>query len=86
VPQLGITGLELTAGEAVRNRVRLIRSLSDTPVCIGIGVKTREDALELTRYADGVIVGTRIVEFIHRHTGQPDLARATSRLVEQLIP
>ena len=86
VPQLGITGLELKAGEAVKNRIRLIRSLSDTPVCIGIGVKTREDALELTRYADGVIVGTRIVEFIHQHAGQPDLPQATARLVEQLIP
>jgi tryptophan synthase alpha chain len=86
VPQLGITGLELTSGETVRNRISMIRTLSDTPVCIGIGVKTREDALRLTRYADGVIVGTRIVEFIHQHTGQPDLAQATARLVEQLIP
>ena len=86
VPQLGITGLELTVGEAVRNRIRLIRSLSDTPVCIGIGVKTREDALELTRYADGVIVGTRIVEFIHQHAGQPDIAQATARLVQGLLP
>ena len=86
VPQLGITGLELTAPEAVENRIRLIRSLSDTPICIGIGVKTREDALELTRHADGVIVGTRIVEFIHRHAGQPDLPQATARMVAQLIP
>jgi tryptophan synthase alpha chain len=86
VPQLGITGLELTAGEAVENRIRLIRRLSDTPICIGIGVKTREDALMLTRHADGVIVGTRIVEFIHHHAGRPDLPRATARLVQQLIP
>jgi tryptophan synthase alpha chain len=86
VPQLGITGLELTAPETAENRIRLIRSLSDTPICIGIGVKTREDALKLTRYADGVIVGTRIVEFIHRHAGQPNLPRATARLVARLIP
>jgi tryptophan synthase alpha chain len=86
VPQLGITGLELTAGEAVEKRVRLIRSLTDTPICIGIGVKTREDARRLTRYADGVIVGTRIVEFIHQHSEQPDLPRATARFVAGLLP
>ena len=86
VPQLGITGLELTAGEAVENRIRLIRSLTDIPVCIGIGVKTREDARRLTRYADGVIVGTRIVEFIHRHAEQPDLPQATARFVAGLLP
>jgi tryptophan synthase alpha chain len=86
VPQLGITGLELTAGQAVENRIRLIRRLTDTPICIGIGIKTRKDARTLTRYADGVIVGTRIVEFIHRHAEQPDLAPATARFVAELIP
>jgi tryptophan synthase alpha chain len=86
VPQLGITGLELTAGEAVENRIRLIRRLTDTPICIGIGVKTRADARRLTRYADGVIVGTRIVEFIHQNAGRPDLGQATARFVAGLIP
>ena len=86
VPQLGITGLELSAGKAVENRIRMIRSLTDTPICIGIGVKTREDARRLTGYADGVIVGTRIVEFIHRHADQPDLPQATARFVAGLIP
>jgi tryptophan synthase alpha chain len=86
VPQLGITGLELTAGEAVENRIGLIRSLTDIPICIGIGVKTRKDALTLTRYADGVIVGTRIVEFIHQHADQPDLPKETARLVAELLP
>jgi tryptophan synthase alpha chain len=86
VPQLGITGLELTAGQAVEKRIRLIRSLTETPVCIGIGVKRREDVRTLTRYADGVIVGTRIVEFIQQHAGQPDLPKATGRLVAELLP
>jgi len=86
VPQLGITGLELKAGEAVQQRIRLIRSLTDTPICIGIGVKNKEDAQRLDRYADGVIVGTRIVEFIHQQENQPDLAQRTARFVGELIP
>ena len=60
--------------------------MTETPVCIGIGVKTRENARNLTRYADGVIVGTRIVEFIHQHAEQADLPQATADLVAQLIP
>ena len=86
VPQAGITGLELKAGEAVEQRIRLIRSLTDTPICIGIGVKTREDAQKLDRYADGVIVGTRIVDFIHHRENQPDLPQRTARFVGELIP
>jgi tryptophan synthase alpha chain len=86
VPQLGITGLELKAGDAVQQRIDLIRGMTDAPICIGIGIKTREDARKLTRYADGVIVGTRIVEFIHEHADQADLPQATARLVAQLMP
>ncbi len=86
VPKPGITGQELKAGKAVAERIRLIRSLTDIPICIGIGVKTRDEARELVRYADGVIVGTRIVEFIHQSEDQPDLPRATARFVTELIP
>jgi tryptophan synthase alpha chain len=86
VPQLGITGLELKTVEAIENRIHLIRSLTEIPICIGIGVKTREDARRLTSYADGVIVGTRIVEFIHEHADQADLPQTTARFVGQLIP
>ncbi len=86
VPQLGITGLELKAVEAVEQRIRLIRSLTDTPICIGIGVKTRDDARKLNRYADGVIVGTRIVDFIHHQENLPDLPQAVARFVGELIP
>jgi tryptophan synthase alpha chain len=86
VPQLGITGLELKVGEAVEKRIDLIRSLTGTPICIGIGVKTREHVRTLTGYADGVIVGTRIVEFIHRHADRPDLPGATADFVATLIP
>lgn len=86
VPQAGITGLELKTGEAVQQRIDLIRSLTDTPICIGIGVKTRDDVRRLTRFADGVIVGTRIVEFIHQHEDRADLPRATAALVSGLIP
>jgi tryptophan synthase alpha chain len=86
VPQLGITGLELKADEALERRLGQIRSLTDIPICIGIGVKTRSDIGKLTRCADGVIVGTRIVEFIHRHANQPDLPESTARFVSELIP
>ena len=86
VPQLGITGLELTAGRALEERIKLIHSLTDTPICIGIGVKTRKDVQTLTRWADGVIVGTRIVDFIHQNAERPDLPRATARFVAGLIP
>ena len=86
VPQLGITGLQLRITPAVEKRIGVIRSLTPTPVCIGIGVKTRKDAKALSRCADGVVVGTRIVEMISRHGSSKNLAREVSSLVQELLP
>jgi tryptophan synthase alpha chain len=86
VPKLGITGLDLEVTGAIRERIRAIKALTPSPVCVGIGVKTRGDVDLLTEAADGVIVGTRIVEFIDQHRNDPDLAAGVRELVRGLVP
>ena len=86
VPQTGITGLTLSIGRSIRERLGRIRALSATPVCVGIGVKSREDVRQLFSLADGVIVGTRIVEFIEAHRDDPHLAKQTAALIKGLLP
>ncbi|MBA7686047.1 Tryptophan synthase alpha chain [subsurface metagenome] len=86
VPQLGITGLDLNINEAVRERIKRIKSLTTTPVCIGIGVKTREDVKILCEDADGVIVGTRIVDFINTHRDEENIAQQVGVLIKEIIP
>ena len=86
VPQMGITGLSLSITESVKARVRKIKTLTDQPVCIGLGVKTREDVSSLYEAADGVIVGTRIVEHIEAHRDQEDIGSLTARFVKTLMP
>jgi tryptophan synthase alpha chain len=86
VPKLGITGLDLEVTGAIRERIRAIKSLTATAVCVGIGVKTRRDVDLLTEAADGVIVGTRIVELIDRHRADPDVAARVAEMVRALLP
>lgn len=86
VPKLGITGLDLEVTGAIRERIRAIKAMTDTPVCVGIGVKTRRDVELLTEAADGVIVGTRIVDFIDQHRAAPDLAARVGEMVRGLLP
>jgi tryptophan synthase alpha chain len=86
VPQLGTTGLSLRLDASLRGRLQLIKSLGPAPVCVGIGVKTREQVRELTQVADGVIVGTRIVQLIHEHREEPHLPRLVGSLVRSLLP
>ena len=86
VPQLGITGLELRLDARLGPRIRNIREVSGLPVCIGIGVKTRDDVKSLTAEADGVIVGTRLVDHIAGYAGQRGLPQSVADLVTSLLP
>ena len=42
--------------------VRKIQRGSDVPVCVGIGVSTPDDARDVVSFADGVIVGSALVQ------------------------
>ncbi|MEM7498763.1 MAG: tryptophan synthase subunit alpha [Pseudomonadota bacterium] len=65
----GITGAAEANAERVAPEVARIRAASDLPVCVGFGVKTPEGASAIAKVADGVVVGSAIVERIGR--GEP---------------
>src|SRR5712691_7596825 len=60
----GITGAKLTDKADVEEKVREIRRYTKTPVAVGFGIATPEDAREVARIADGVIVGSALVKVI----------------------
>ena len=85
VPQLGITGLDLRITDIIRDKITGLRSLTSLPVCVGIGIKTREEVAAMNELADGVIVGSRIVSFIEEHKSNNDLGSQTGELVKNLL-
>ena len=60
----GITGATLTDKSEVEKKVREIRRHATTPVAVGFGIATPEDARVVASFADGVIVGTALVKII----------------------
>lgn len=60
----GITGAKLTNMEDVGENVQKIRKVAGTPIAVGFGVATPEDAANVAKVADGVIVGSAIVKLI----------------------
>lgn len=58
---MGVTGARDSVSDAPRELVRRVREVSDTPVCVGLGVRTGDHAAEIAAYADGVIVGSAII-------------------------
>jgi len=57
----GITGSALPDPSLVSGAVKRIKSHTDLPVCVGFGVKTADHARVIGGSADGVVVGTAIV-------------------------
>ena len=60
----GITGAGSASGADVAPDVARIQKASGLPVCVGFGVKTPQNAAEIAAVADGVVVGSAIVERI----------------------
>ncbi|RNI18146.1 tryptophan synthase subunit alpha [Flexivirga caeni] len=58
---MGVTGARSSVGSAAAELVRRAREVTDTPLCVGLGVSTGEQAHEVAGFADGVIVGSALV-------------------------
>ena len=58
---LGVTGERASLSAGAGPLVQRLRAVGADPVCVGIGVSTREHAAEVASFADGVIVGSAAV-------------------------
>lgn len=64
VSSQGVTGARAAVSQGVEEKVRLAQSLGEVPVCVGFGVATPAHASTIGAYADGVVVGSAIVDKI----------------------
>ncbi|ATQ45148.1 tryptophan synthase subunit alpha [Caulobacter mirabilis] len=60
----GVTGVKEADADAVAKPVQRLREASGLPVAVGFGIKTPERAAEVARVADGVVVGSALVDEI----------------------
>jgi len=72
----GITGKQQAAQASIESAVARIKAATDLPVVVGFGVRTPEQAAAIARVADGVAVGSAIVELVGEHGGEaPEMVR-----------
>ena len=86
VSMTGITGSALPDTSRVATAVKRIKGHTQLPVCVGFGVKTAEQAKVIGQAADGVVVGTAIVNAVANVIGADgkmtaDPAEAVATLV-----
>ncbi|WP_296029359.1 tryptophan synthase subunit alpha [uncultured Alcanivorax sp.] len=68
----GVTGSATLNVDEVASRVETIRNLAQLPIGVGFGIKDAESAQAVSRVADGVVVGSALVNQIAENKDTPD--------------
>ncbi len=71
----GITGARDSLPPELGERLDHVRAIGDKPVAVGFGISRPEQIRTLRGHADGVVVGSRIVETIRRDEDLSELTR-----------
>lgn len=76
---LGITGTKSANLIDLKNHLQKIKNISNLPVVVGFGIKSKEQIEEIENIgADGVVVGSALVKVIEENLGD-------NNLIEQLV-
>lgn len=63
----GITGMQQAAQASIEDAVSKLKASSNIPVAVGFGVRTPEQASAIAKVADGVVVGSALVDLVKQH-------------------
>lgn len=80
----GVTGARKKLPQEIKGVVRRIKSFTAKPVCVGFGVSGPQQAKEIARIADGVIVGSAVISVIQKNAAKLDLVKKAARFVKGL--
>jgi len=69
VSSMGVTGMRSEIKTDLNALLSSIKKATDVPACVGFGIHSPEQAAEVARVADGVIVGSAIVKMAEQYGG-----------------
>jgi len=61
----GITGSKAPEISSIESKIKTIRNFTDIPIAVGFGIKTPEQAVNIAKTADAVVVGSAIIDKIN---------------------
>lgn len=84
VARTGVTGVRESMSLAVSELVGRVRQQTSLPVAVGFGISTPEQVREVWGYADGAVVGSRLVQEIENNLDSPQLIERVAQLAREL--
>jgi len=67
VSSMGVTGVREEINTRVGEMVKQVKAVRDIPCAVGFGISTPEQAAQMARFSDGVIVGSAIVKIVEQY-------------------
>lgn len=88
VSRLGVTGVRAHLADDLTQSIRRVREVTALPIAVGFGISTPAQATEVARLADGVVVGSAVVQALEAGgvAGAVGVLEAFRRAVEQAGP
>ncbi|MFQ5441997.1 MAG: tryptophan synthase subunit alpha [Thermodesulfobacteriota bacterium] len=77
----GVTGARKKLSTEISGHLKEARKFTDLPIGVGFGVSSPAQAKKVCGYADGVIVGSAIIDIISRGGGRKKILREVGRFV-----
>lgn len=83
VPVTGITGERSAVPADLRDFIGRVRQVAQQPIAVGFGISTPEQAIQIGEIADGVIIGSKLVNLAQEgETAVLDFAKAVSKALQ----
>lgn len=81
VSRTGVTGARAEMAPELAALLARVRAATDKPLCVGFGISRPEHVQQVLEIADGAVIGSTLVEFLHTTVTHPDQGAKLARLV-----
>jgi tryptophan synthase alpha chain len=85
VSRIGVTGMQAKISDTISSMTAKIRAHTGLPIAVGFGISNPEQAKEVSQYAEGIVVGSAIVNQIGEHGKSSELVSHTALFVKSLV-
>ncbi len=80
----GVTGRRNELPGHLNSWIRQVKEQSPLPVCVGFGISNGQQARSISKVADGVIVGSAIIEIIRTGKSPKEIVKRTGKFIRSL--
>jgi tryptophan synthase alpha chain len=81
---MGVTGARSSLSDSASELVARLRKVTDLPIAVGLGVSTAEQAANVAKFADGVIVGSAFIKLVLEAADITQACKSVTLLAQQL--